>query len=47
VTNTSSGSTTVPTGTVQFSGDATVSALDLTLATRSKGRKLGSGLSLG
>jgi hypothetical protein len=28
-------------------GDATVSALDLTLATRSKGRKLGSGLTLG
>jgi hypothetical protein len=28
-------------------GDETVSALDLTLATRSKGHKLGSGLSLG
>jgi hypothetical protein len=28
-------------------GDGTITALDLTLATRSKGRKLGSGLSLG
>ena len=40
-----------PTGLAPFgadvNGDATISALDLTLATRAKGHKLKSGLALG